>query len=313
MWNAAVARSVDPTGVTRTRRRQVHQHNGLKTAVLLGGLSGLILLAGRIIGGPSGLVFARFIALGVNGFSYFYSDKLALRSMRAYPVSQVEQPRLYAIVAELAASMRIPMPRLYISPTEAPNAFATGRNPRNAAVCCTEGIMRILDERELRGVLGHELAHVGNRDILISSVAATLATVITFLAHMAQFAVFFGGGRNNDDDNGGGILGTLAFAILAPLAAGLIQMSISRSREYHADASGAQITGDPLALASALRKLESGVQARPLVEDPQLAPTSSLMIANPFRGGAGIATLFSTHPPMAERIARLEAMAGYPR
>jgi heat shock protein HtpX len=290
----------------------VHQHNGLKTAALLGLLSGVILLAGRIIGGPSGLVFALFIALAMNGFSYFYSDKLALRSMRAYPVSQVQQPRLYAIVAELAASMRMPMPRLYISPTEAPNAFATGRNPRHAAVCCTEGIMSLLDERELRGVLGHELAHVGNRDILISSVAATLATVVTFLAHMAQMAAFFGGGRNNDEE-GPGILGTLAFAIIGPLAAGIIQMAISRSREYQADASGAQLTGDPLALASALRKLHFGVQARPLVEDPQLAPTSSLMIANPFRPGAGMARLFSTHPPMEERIARLEAMAGYPR
>jgi heat shock protein HtpX len=291
----------------------VHQHNGLKTAALLGLLSALILLAGRAIGGQGGLVIALLIALGVNGFTYFYSDKLALRSMRAYPVSQVEQPRLYAMVAELAASMRMPMPRLYISPTEAPNAFATGRNPRNAAVCCTEGIMQLLDERELRGVLGHELAHVGNRDILISSIAATLATVITFLAHMAQMAALFGGFGRSDDEEGPGLLGGLIFAVVGPIAAGLIQMAISRSREYQADASGAQVTGDPLALASALRKLEMGVQARPLVEDPKLAPTSSLMIANPFRGGAGIAKLFSTHPPMAERIARLEAMAGYPR
>jgi heat shock protein HtpX len=291
----------------------VHERNGLKTAALLGLLSALILLAGRAVGGPSGLVLALFIALAMNGFSYFYSDKLALRSMRAYPVSQVQQPQLYAVVAELAASMRIPMPRLFVSPTEAPNAFATGRNPRHAAVCCTEGILRLLDERELRGVLGHELAHVGNRDILISSVAATLATVITFLAHMAQMAMLFGGMGRSDDEDGPGIFGALLFMILGPLAAGIIQMAISRSREYQADASGAQITGDPLALASALRKLEHGVQAKPLVESPQLAPTSSLMIANPFRAGAGMARLFSTHPPMAERIARLEAMAGYPR
>jgi heat shock protein HtpX len=291
----------------------VHQRNGLKTVALLGLMSGLILLAGRAIGGRGGLVIALFIALAMNGFSYFYSDKLALRSMRAYPVSQVQQPVLYGVVAELAASMRMPMPRLYISPTEAPNAFATGRNPRHAAVCCTEGILRLLDERELRGVLGHELAHVGNRDILISSIAATLATVITFLAHMAQMAMMFGGLGGNDDEDGPGIFGALLFMILGPIAAIVIQMAISRSREYQADASGAQITGDPLALASALRKLESGVQARPLVETPQLAPTSSLMIANPFRIGSGLGRLFSTHPPMADRIARLEAMAGYPR
>ncbi|MCU1675084.1 MAG: heat shock protein HtpX [Frankiales bacterium] len=291
----------------------MHQHNGLKTVALLGGMTGLILLAGRVIGGSGGLLLALLIALGVNGFSYFYSDKLALRSMRAYPVSQVEQPRLYATVAELAASMRMPMPRLYISPTEAPNAFATGRNPRNAAVCCTEGILQLLDERELRGVLGHELAHVGNRDILISSVAATLATVITFLAHMAQMAAFFGGFGGRDDEDRPGVLGGLLFAFLGPVAATVVRLAISRSREYQADASGSQLTGDPLALASALRKLEMGTQRKPLVENPQLAPTSSLMIANPFRRGAGMGRLFSSHPPMADRIARLEAMAGYPR
>jgi len=274
--------------------------NGLKTAVLFGALGALLIVGGGLIAGSQGLVIGLVLALGINAFSYFNSDKLALRSMAARPVSEAEQPAMYRIVRELATSARQPMPRLYVSPTGAPNAFATGRNPRHAAVCATEGILQILTERELRAVLAHELSHVYNRDILISSVAGAIASAVVWIANLAMF---FGGGGSDRDRN---VFAQLLMLFLGPLAASLIQLSISRAREYQADESGAKLSADPLALASALRKLEVGVARRPLAPTPRLQTASHMMIANPF---GSVRSLFSTHPPMEQRIARLEQLA----
>jgi heat shock protein HtpX len=289
----------------------MHQHyNGLKTTLLLGGIFGLLLLLGGLIGGGRYIWLFALFGLGMTAYGYWNSDKIAIRAMRARPVSEAEQPAMYRIVRELSTKARQPMPRLFVSPTMAPNAFATGRNPQHAAVCCTDGILQLLDERELRGVLGHELMHVYNRDILTSSVAAAIAGVVTSIA---QIGLFFGGGfGGGDDDNRPNPFALILMSLAAPLAAMLIQMAISRTREYDADEDGSALTGDPLALASALRKLEIGTQQLPLPPDRELVNTSHLMIANPFRG-EGMTRLFSTHPPIADRVYRLESQAGYRR
>jgi heat shock protein HtpX len=286
----------------------MHKHyNGLKTAALFGVLWAVLLGLGGLIGlntrSSAPIWIMALIGVATTAYGYWNSDKIAIRSMQAYPVAEAQAPQLYQIVRELSVRANQPMPRIYVSPTMNPNAFATGRNPRNAAVCVTEGILQLLDARELRAVLGHELMHVYNRDILTSSVAAAVAGVIT---SVGQMLLFFGGDRRNSNP-----LAMLAMALLAPFAASLIQLAISRTREFDADEDGAQLTGDPLALASALNRIEQGVRIAPLPQDQKLVNTSHLMIANPFRGGA-MTKLFATHPPMKDRIARLERMAGRP-
>lgn len=279
----------------------------LRTTLLLGAMTGLIMALGQFLGGSQGLTIAFVFAILMNFGSYWFSDKIVLASYGARQVTEAEAPVLYRIVHNLALKDGFPMPKLYIIPSEAANAFATGRSPQHAAVAVTEGILRLMDERELTGVLAHELSHVKNRDILISSIAATLASVVMMIANMARWGAMFGGmSRNDDREGGGGILGLLAMSIVAPIAAMIIQMAISRTREYAADETGAHTCGDPLALASALEKLGAVAERVPLDASPQ---TSHLFIVNPL-SGFSFARLFSTHPPLEERIARLRRMAG---
>jgi heat shock protein HtpX len=285
--------------------------NGLKTAALLAVLTALLVLIGGALGGRGGMVIAFMFAVIMNMGSYWFSDKIALKMAGAREVTEDEAPELYALVRELTAYARLPMPKVAIMEELAPNAFATGRDPNHAVVAVTTGIMRILDRRELAGVLAHELGHVKNRDILISSIAATIAGAITMVANMAQWAMIFGGFRGSDDEEGGGLAGLaggLVMIIVAPIAAMLIQMAISRAREYGADEMGARIHGDPMALASALEKLEAASKHVPLHVSPA---ASHMFIVKPMTGWH-MENLFSTHPPIAERVARLRRMAGLP-
>ncbi len=277
--------------------------NVFKTALLLAVLTAMLVLLGGALGGQQGMMIAFVLALAMNFASYWWSDKIVLAMYRAESVTEAQAPGLYGIVRRLASKAGVPMPRVYIIPTEQPNAFATGRNPEHAAVAVTEGIMRILDDEELEGVLAHELAHVTNRDVLISTIAATLAGAITYLAHMAQWAAFFGGHRNDDEDAPSPIA-MMLMAMVAPIAAMLVQLAVSRSREFQADATGARLAGRTWGLAKALEKLEMAKHAVPMAANPA---TAHLFIVNPLSGQA-LMRLFSTHPPIEERIARLRAM-----
>ena len=284
--------------------------NTLRTTILLAVLTALLMWIGDMLGGRQGAIIALLLAGGMNFFSYWFSDKIVIKMYGGQEVGPQDDPELYGMVQDLAQRAGLPMPKVYLLPQDTPNAFATGRNPEHAAVAVTDGIRRILTKRELAGVLGHELSHVKNRDILVSTIAATLAGAISYLAQMAQWAMIFGGNRDRDEEGGGNIVGLIVMMIVAPIAAMLIQMAVSRSREYGADEGGAKVTGDPLALASALRKLHMGAQNIPLhVNNATANATAHMFIVNPLTGH-GLASLFSTHPPMEERIARLEAMAG---
>jgi len=279
----------------------------IKTGLLLGLLTALILIVGQAVGGRSGLMIAFVLALVMNLGSYWFSDKIVLSMYGAQELSPADAPALHAMVEELARNAGLPKPRVMLIAQEAPNAFATGRNPEHGVVAVTAGILRVLSPEELRGVLAHEISHIRNRDILVQSIAAVLGGVVVMLANMAQWAAIFGGFRHDDDDNGGpGLVGGLLMAILAPIAASLIQMAISRSREFLADATGAQISGAPLALAGALAKLDAAARQIPMQANPA---TENLFIVNPF-AGMSMAALFSTHPPTEERIRRLREMAG---
>ena len=284
--------------------------NTFRTTILLAVLTALLVWIGDMLGGQQGAIIALLLAGGMNFFSYWFSDKIVIKMYGGQEVTAQDDPELYGLVQDLAQRAGLPMPKVYVLPQDTPNAFATGRNAEHAAVAVTDGIRRILDKRELAGVLAHELTHVKNRDILVSTIAATLAGAISYIAQMAQWAMIFGGNRDRDEEGGGGIFGLIVMMIVAPIAAMLIQMAVSRSREYGADEGGAKITGDPLALASALKKLHMGAQNIPLQANNATAnATAHMFIVNPLTGH-GLASLFSTHPPMEERIARLEAMAG---
>jgi heat shock protein HtpX len=282
--------------------------NWFKTTLLLGVLTALIVWIGHLFGGQQGMILAFILAMGMNFFSYWYSDRIVLKMYRAREVTPQENPKLYEMVSHLARRADLPLPRIYVIPNDSPNAFATGRNPEHAVVAVTEGLLQVMDRDEIIGVLSHELAHIKNRDILIGSIAATMAGAIMILASMARWTAFLGGASEDDEGGGLGAVGLIVMSILAPIAAILVQMAISRSREYHADASGAGFVGQPNGLANALEKLGAYSRRLPMQASPQ---TAHMFIVNPLRG-SNLATLFSTHPPLEDRIARLRGHRSSP-